>query len=125
MAGSFVPTSEFNEGSLLATLIGDSITAIKAKSSIEIVDILTDTTSTALLSISSVGGTVEGFNVVEMVDIPVELANNVSSVFEVSGSFVPAFDYEKGNLLATFSDSRFAILNLNIPIRIRIKNIDD
>ena len=125
VAGSFVPTSEFNEGSLLATLIGDSITAINAKSSIEIVDILTDTTSTALLSISSVGGTVEGFNVVEMVNIPVELANNVSSVFEVSGSFVPAFDYEKGNLLATFSDSRFAILNLNIPIRIRIKNIDD
>ncbi|MBH31161.1 MAG: hypothetical protein CMG71_04120 [Candidatus Marinimicrobia bacterium] len=125
VAATFVPSADLNEGTVLATLIGDSLKAVNVKSSIILSESLIDTTSNALLSISSVGGTVEGYTVVEMLDIPIDLANTVGAMYEVSGSFVPGFDYEEGNLLATLADARYATLNLNIPIRIRMKKTDD
>ncbi len=67
----------------------------------------------------------EGYTVVDMLDIPVDLPNTVGAMYEVSGSFVPGFDYEEGNLLATLVDLRYATINLNIPIRIRMKKTDD
>ena len=117
--------ADLNEGTVLATLLGDSLTTVNVTSSITLVESLTDTTSKALLSISSVGGTVEGYTVVDMLDIPVDLPNTVGAMYEVSGSFVPGFDYEEGNLLATLVDLRYATINLNIPIRIRMKKTDD
>jgi hypothetical protein len=58
------------------------------------------------ISVSSTGGTIEGFTVPSesdygIYDIEVTLSNDINSNYVVSGSFLPGIDFSKGNILAT------------------------
>ena len=77
------------------------------------------------ISISSSGGTIEGFTEpsdfeYSINDILVTLSNDINSNYVVSGSFVPGIDVSEGNILATLTGDHYSPINVNIPISIEI-----
>ena len=121
VAATFVPGLDFSEGNILATLLNEDWSAVmNVKSNITITESIVDSSAGTTLSVSSVGGTLEGYTEVELLDISVALPNEVGASYAVAGSFVPGLDYEEGNVLVTLSDPRYSTINLNISISIEL-----
>ena len=70
------------------------------------------------LTIAASGGTIEGITEPYDYDILIQLPNRVNSTYEVSGSFIPGYDFYSGQVLATLFSDRYTIINVNIPINI-------
>jgi hypothetical protein len=86
----------------------------------EYTDMTEFTEYVSYLSISATGGTLEGINEPSLYDIIIQLPNEVNASYEVSGSFVPLFDFYEGALLATLYNENYTVINVNIPIKIEI-----
>ncbi len=74
--------------------------------------------SISYLSIESTGGTIGGTTEPSTYDISINLPNEVGAFYEVSGTFIPLYEFSNGYILATLFSEQNTVLNINIPISI-------